>query len=138
MCVFSIFYQCCLPTLPMMSLICHWLQIDDVIAVGGIQFPIFSLAQQYWAQSIAYHPCDNIRPTDEKFKDFFHSDEQISLEHISSDTYVPILDDPITVLEVNEQVKDLKSKKAAGIDGVPRCPKTFTSCMDRFHYISHE
>ena len=65
------------------------------------------------------NPCENIRPSDEQFKDFFHSDEQISLEHISSDTHVPILDDPITVLEVNEQVKDLKSEKAAGVDGVP-------------------
>ena len=85
------------------------------------------------------NPCENIRPSDEQFKDFFHSDEQISLEHISSDTHVPILDDPITVLEVNEQVKDLKSEKAAGVDGVPPgCPKTFASCLDIGHYVSHE
>ena len=65
------------------------------------------------------NPCENIRPSDEQFKDFFHSGKQISLEPISSDIYVPILDDPITVQEVNEQVKDLKSEKAAGVDGVP-------------------
>ena len=41
-------------TFPMMSLISYWLLIDDVIAVGGVYSPIFSLAQLSWAQFIAY------------------------------------------------------------------------------------
>ena len=41
-------------TFPMMSLISYWLLIDDVIAVGGVYFPIFSLAQSYWAHLILY------------------------------------------------------------------------------------
>ena len=35
-------------TFPMMSLISYWLLIDDVIAVGGVYSPIFSLAQLNW------------------------------------------------------------------------------------------
>ncbi|CAL4160865.1 unnamed protein product, partial [Meganyctiphanes norvegica] len=57
------------------------------------------------------------------FKDFFdqalNSDEPTTLEHITSETYVPVLDDPITELEVREQVAHLKSEKAAGTDGIP-------------------
>ena len=80
------------------------------------------------------NPCENTHPTDEQFKNFFHSDEQISLDHISSDTHVPILDDPITVVEVNEQLKDLKSEKAAGNNDVPPgvlklLPATWIVCI---------
>ena len=69
------------------------------------------------------NPCETICPTDEEFKVFFDqvlsSEEPTSLDDISSNTHVPILDEPITELEVSAQVKKLKSEKAAGTDGVP-------------------
>ena len=85
--------------------------------------------KQVWA-AINWHgelnvsnPLESAGPTDEQFKEFFdqalNSDEPSSLDQISSDIYVPVLDDPITELEVKEQVSKLKSDKAAGTDGIP-------------------
>ena len=69
------------------------------------------------------NPLESTGPSDEQFKEFFdqalNSDEPSSLDHICSDIYVPVLDDPIIESEVKEQVKNLKIDKAAGTDGIP-------------------
>ena len=38
---------------------------------------------------------------------------------IRTDVYIPVLDDPITGLEVSDQIKRLKSDKCCGSDGIP-------------------
>ena len=43
----------------------------------------------------------------------------IGLDVPSIDTYMPILDDPITVLEVRNVIAKLRQGRAAGIDGIP-------------------
>ena len=69
------------------------------------------------------NPLESIGPSDEQFKEFFdqalNSDEPTSLDHITSNTYVPVLDDPISEYEVREQIANLKMDKAAGTDGIP-------------------
>ena len=69
------------------------------------------------------NPLESIGPSDEQFKEFFdqalNSDELTSLDQITSNTYVPVLDDPINEYEVREQIANLKIDKAAGTDGIP-------------------
>ena len=69
------------------------------------------------------NPLESIGPSDEQFKEFFdqalNSDELTSLDQITSNTYVPVLDDPISEYEVREQIANLKIDKAAGTDGIP-------------------
>ena len=69
------------------------------------------------------NPLESIGPSDEQFKEFFdqalNSDEPTSLDHITSNTYIPVLDDPISEYEVREQIANLKMDKAAGTDGIP-------------------
>ena len=63
-------------------------------------------------------------PTDEEFKEYFErvlNTEENSLvdEDMQSFVNVPILDDLITVEEVQSEIKKIKADKACGPDGVP-------------------
>ena len=55
------------------------------------------------------------------FKLLFNPDphQQLQLQIPSSDIYIPVLDDKIHPEEVDNQIKQLKSNKASGVDGVP-------------------
>ena len=62
-------------------------------------------------------------PSDAEFKRHFelllnpNDQEPLIIPH--TDIYVPILDDPITPMELKTEIKKLKCGRAAGIDGVP-------------------
>ena len=64
-------------------------------------------------------------PSDNEFKEHFdeilNSSDTVSddYEHLRSDVYIPVLDDPITPQEVSDQIKRLKGNKACGPDGIP-------------------
>ena len=65
------------------------------------------------------------RPSDDDFKQFYESnfcppdDLPLNDYDFTTDVYIPVLDDPITPLELQQQSKLLKSDKACGPDGVP-------------------
>ena len=57
----------------------------------------------------------NIHPPTNQLKEHFEniysiedSNEKVKLEHLSSNIYIPILDDPITNIEVNTSLKNCK------------------------------
>ncbi len=45
---------------------------------------------------------------------------ELSEYDLNSNVYVPVLDDPITTLEVEQQIKIMKADKAGGPDGLPQ------------------
>ena len=62
-------------------------------------------------------------PTDPEFKDY--SEQTLNPPNVEepdvdvhTNMYIPILDDPITQQELNEQISRLKSNKACGPDGL--------------------
>jgi hypothetical protein len=89
-------------------------------------------AKQIW-QSIDWHGSfdtaydQSDKPTDAEFCGYYHellSQTDENFEDLASFTpasgiYVPVLDDPISPIEVDNAVKCLKQNKAAGVDGVP-------------------
>ena len=60
-------------------------------------------------------------PSDEEFKRHFqgvsNSLMAVPLAHVSTDVIIPVLDDPISPTEVENQIKRLKMDKACGPDG---------------------
>lgn len=63
-------------------------------------------------------------PSDQEFKLFYENsygevDQQRSTDVNDHNVYIPVLDDPITPLEVCNQIHKLKPGKASGPDGVP-------------------
>ena len=59
-------------------------------------------------------------PSDQQFKEFFDKDEdQPPLEDIQSGINIPILDNPISDVEVCKQIQDMESDRAGGTDGLP-------------------
>ena len=65
----------------------------------------------------------SVVPSDQAFKLFYENsfggvDQDVSMDVTDHNMYVPVLDDPITEVEVHEQIKKLKSGKASGPDGV--------------------
>ncbi len=69
----------------------------------------------------------NGRPTDQEFKTFYEEllspPNSISIDECHTHTYIPVLDDDISVDEVQCQVRRLKASRASGPDGV--CPAVF-------------
>lgn len=66
----------------------------------------------------------NWRPSDDEFKLFYKSNfyspnTDLAESDFSSNVSIPILDDPIRQDEVQTQIKELKSDKACGPDGIP-------------------
>ena len=66
----------------------------------------------------------DVKPSDEDFKQFFEStlnpptNSSFDPNMFTSDISIPILDEPITPLEVKQQAKMLKHDKASGPDGL--------------------
>jgi hypothetical protein len=62
-------------------------------------------------------------PSDEDFAKHFHEllnpPDKCQLTAPQTDTYVPVLDDPITPFEVDTALKRLQISKSAGPDGIP-------------------
>ena len=75
-----------------------------------------------WAGTFDTIPNQNVTPSDREFCDHY---EKLLKSHESIQNFVPenniyilVLDNDITVDEVNEQIKRLKMNKAAGCDGL--------------------
>ena len=57
-------------------------------------------------------------PSDQQFKEFFDKDDnQLPLENIQSGTYIPLLDNPISDVEVCKQIQDMEGDRAGRTDG---------------------
>ena len=79
-----------------------------------------------WKGQIIEDPSNlDSKPSDEQFKEYFEQIfnppdvDSLNLDDFHSDVTIPILDDPITPDEVQNQVKRLKRNKAGGPDGLP-------------------
>ena len=69
-------------------------------------------------------PGDNACPSDEEFKTHFEAvlNPSVGISHegdVTTDVTIPILDDPISTLEVQHQIRRMKPDKACGPDGLP-------------------
>ena len=71
-----------------------------------------------------YQGEESVVPTDNQFKEFFEQIlnpvdvEEPNLLELQTDVSIPLLDEPISVWEVSQQVKRLKPNKACGPDGL--------------------
>ena len=68
---------------------------------------------------------ENTKPSDDTFKtyfeDIFNPPNTVypDLNDLHSQITIPVLDEPITTIEVDTQIKRLRSNKASGPDGIP-------------------
>ena len=74
-----------------------------------------------WKGTFQDKPNQSVCPSDQDFKDFYselktNNDPDID---VTTNVYIPMLDDPITPDEVAAQIKKMKPHKACGPDGVP-------------------
>ena len=66
----------------------------------------------------------DVKPTNEQFKEYIENsfnppiDVRLDPDMFTSDVMIPLLDEPITTLEVQQQIKKLKADKASGPDGL--------------------
>ncbi len=66
----------------------------------------------------------DVKPTNEQFKEYIESsfnppaEVRLDPNMFASDVMIPLLDEPITSLEIEQQIKKLKSDKASGPDGL--------------------
>lgn len=74
--------------------------------------------------STSTHSDSNL-PSDAEFRDHFEKvlnparETQNDLSDLSTDINIPVLDEPISPLEVQNQIKRMKVNKACGPDGIP-------------------
>ena len=66
----------------------------------------------------------SVLPAHKDFKTFYENSFGEAGQHVSTDVndhnvYIPSLDDPVTSVEMCEQINKLKCGKASGPDGVP-------------------
>ena len=75
-----------------------------------------------WAGELK--PDENlVKPSDNKFKEYIEStqnlhDIPVSLEELNTRITIPVLDDPIRVLETECEARNMKANKACGPDGL--------------------
>ncbi len=77
-----------------------------------------------WNDTFDSPPDKGEKPTDEEFCAHFETllnpQPTETFEFVPEiPKYMPVLDDPIYLIEVSDCIDDLKANKAAGIDGVP-------------------
>ena len=76
-----------------------------------------------WNGSILQITDNNSKPTDLQFKEHFidllAESNNSTLEMPETGMYIPVLDDKIQPIEVDNAIKALKSNSAPGVDGIP-------------------
>ena len=77
-----------------------------------------------WKDEYGNDSIPDCRSSDNEFKQFYessfyHPDAELTSNDYNSNVYIPVLDDPITSNEVQQQIKRLEPDKACGPDGVP-------------------
>ena len=77
---------------------------------------------------VASSDVDGDRPNDTEFKQHFESvlvSDENNLDNVNTDVTMPVLDDPITPLEMEHQIRAMKPDKAVDRTGLLRA---FFSC----------
>ncbi len=77
-----------------------------------------------WQGEVGGENNSNVCPSDNDFKDYFETNfnppDNVKFTEcdFSTDVSIPLLDDPISLLEIQQQEKQLKPDKASGPDVV--------------------